>query len=114
MLAVEGGALATFTALDLLLFFVAFETVLVPMWFVIALWGDDRQPAGSRPPRLGGEAARRDAANRFVLYTALGSAVMLLGIAAGGVAGRHAPTWSSWPPAPARACPPTSRCSRPG
>ena len=39
-LAVEGGALATFLARDLLLFFVAFEVVLVPMWFVVAFWGD--------------------------------------------------------------------------
>jgi NADH-quinone oxidoreductase subunit M len=72
VLTVTGGAIATFTALDLLLFFIAFETVLIPMWFVIAVWGDDQQP--------GGEATRRDAANRFVLYTASGSAVMLLGI----------------------------------
>lgn len=72
VLTVTGGAIATFTALDLLLFFIAFETVLIPMWFVIAVWGDDHQS--------GGEATRRDAANRFVLYTATGSAVMLLGI----------------------------------
>ena len=72
VLVVTGGAIATFTALDLLLFFVAFETVLIPMWFVIALWGDDQQ--------AGGEVTRRDAANRFVLYTATGSAVMLLGL----------------------------------
>lgn len=87
VLAVEGGAMATFTSLDLLLFFVAFEIVLVPMWFVIALWGD----AGSRPglplsplstaaPGPAGAAARRDAAQRFILYTGLGSAVMLLGL----------------------------------
>ena len=69
LLVVQGGAVATFTALDLLVFFVAFEVVLVPMWFLVAVWGDDRDPA-----------ARRDAANRFVLYTAGGSAVMLLGI----------------------------------
>jgi NADH-quinone oxidoreductase subunit M len=83
VLVVTGGAIATFTALDLLLFFIAFETVLIPMWFVIAIWGDDRQPAvetGPSAPRPGGEAARRDAANRFILYTATGSAVMLLGI----------------------------------
>jgi NADH-quinone oxidoreductase subunit M len=83
ILAVEGGALATFTAQDLLLFFVAFEIVLVPMWFVVAFWGDDSRPAEHAPlsaPRPGGETARRDAANRFVLYTALGSAVMLLGL----------------------------------
>lgn len=83
VLAVTGGAIATFTALDLLLFFIAFEIVLIPMWFVIAVWGDDRQPEpveGEANGRLGGEPARRDAANRFILYTASGSAVMLLGI----------------------------------
>ena len=83
VLAVTGGAIATFTALDLFLFFIAFETVLIPMWFVIAVWGDDRQPELSLGPAaspLGGEPARRDAANRFILYTATGSAVMLLGI----------------------------------
>jgi NADH-quinone oxidoreductase subunit M len=82
-LAVEGGALATFSSMDLLLFFVAFEVVLVPMWFVVALWGDDTQIArtvGRSAPLPGGEQARRDAAMRFVLYTALGSAVMLLGL----------------------------------
>jgi NADH-quinone oxidoreductase subunit M len=82
-LAVEGGALAAFTARDLLLFFVAFEVVLVPMWFVVAFWGDDRQRAGYAPMTAAapaGEAARRDAAYRFVLYTALGSTVMLLGL----------------------------------
>ena len=61
--------LGTFVALDLLLFFVFFEVVLVPMWFVIALWGDDKVPGG-----------RLRAANVFILYTLLGSAVMLLGI----------------------------------
>jgi NADH-quinone oxidoreductase subunit M len=82
-LAVEGGALATFTAMDAILFFLAFEIVLVPMWFVIALWGDDKQPEVLQPPfppRPGGEAARRDAANRFILFTALGSALMLVGL----------------------------------
>lgn len=82
-LAVEGGALLTFTAQDAILFFLAFEIVLVPMWFVIALWGDDHSqpiPQPPFPPRPGGEAARRDAANRFILFTALGSAVMLLGL----------------------------------
>jgi NADH-quinone oxidoreductase subunit M len=69
LLIVEGGALATFTAADLVLFFVAFETVLVPMWAVIRWWGDPHDLAG-----------RRDAAIRFVLYTALGSAVMLAGL----------------------------------
>ena len=69
LLAVEGGALATFTAADLVLFFVAFEVVLVPMWAIIRNWGDPHDLPG-----------RRDAASRFVLYTAFGSVVMLLGI----------------------------------
>lgn len=69
LLAVEGGALATFTAADMVLFFIAFEIVLVPMWAIIRWWGDPHDVPG-----------RRDAAARFVLYTALGSAVMLLGI----------------------------------
>jgi NADH-quinone oxidoreductase subunit M len=82
-LVVEGGALLTFTSLDAILFFLAFEVVLIPMWFIIALWGDDHSPPIAQPPfppRAGGETARRDAANRFILFTALGSAVMLLGL----------------------------------
>lgn len=70
VLVVVGAADATFTALDLVLFLVAFEGVLIPMWFIVAVWGDASQ----------GEQVRRDAANRFVLYTATGSALMLLGI----------------------------------
>jgi NADH-quinone oxidoreductase subunit M len=69
VLAVEGGAIATFLALDLLLWFVAFEIVLVPMWAIIRFWGDDHD-----------RAARRDAAMRFVLFTAFGSTLLLLGI----------------------------------
>lgn len=83
VLAVVGAAMATFTALDLVVFFVAFEAVLLPMWFVIARWGDDALPATRRPlspVRPGGPAARRGAADRFVLFTVTGSALMLLGI----------------------------------
>ena len=53
--------LGTFLALDMLLFFVFFEVVLVPMWFVIAQWGDDKVPGG-----------RSRAANVFILFTLLG------------------------------------------
>jgi NADH-quinone oxidoreductase subunit M len=69
LLLLEVGMLGTFVALDMLLFFVFFEVVLVPMWFVIAQWGDDKIPGG-----------RVRAANVFILFTLLGSAVMLLGI----------------------------------
>ena len=63
-LLLEVGMLATFAVLDLILFFLAFEIVLIPMYFLIARWG-----SGQKVP----------AANRFILYTLLGSAVMLLG-----------------------------------
>ncbi|MFE7563881.1 NuoM family protein [Kitasatospora sp. NPDC057500] len=74
-LLLEVGMLATFAVLDLLLFFLAFEIVLIPMYFLIARWG-----SGAKVP----------AANRFILYTLLGSAVMLLGfLLIGGKAGTY-------------------------
>ncbi len=76
LLLVEAGAVGTFLARDLVLFFVAFETVLVPMWFLIDRWGDERRRRGVPDP----EAARSSAAARFVMYTVTGSAVMLLGL----------------------------------
>lgn len=68
VLLLETGVLGTFLALDLVLFFVLFELVLVPMWFVIADWGDPHDVAG-----------RRRAASTFLLMTVVGSAVMLAG-----------------------------------
>lgn len=65
LLVLESGTLATFAVLDLLLFFLAFETVLVPMYFLIARWGGEN---------------RTRAAWKFILYTLLGSVVMLLGL----------------------------------
>ncbi|QKV69030.1 NADH-quinone oxidoreductase subunit M [Streptomyces harbinensis] len=72
VLLLEGGTLATFAALDLVLFFLAFETVLIPMYFLIARWGG---------------ASREPAAWKFVLYTVTGSVVMLLGLLLIGVRG---------------------------
>jgi NADH-quinone oxidoreductase subunit M len=69
LLLVETGALATFTARDAVLFFLAFELVLVPMWVLISRYGDRHD-----------ERARADAGHRFVLYTAVGSTLMLVGI----------------------------------
>ena len=71
LLLIEFGALSTFWTRDLIVFFIAFEIVLVPMWVLIHRFGDDHDPA-----------ARRVAALRFVLYTALGSSIMLAGILA--------------------------------
>lgn len=64
LLLLQVGMVGTFVALDLILFFIFFEVVLAPMWFLIAFWGS-------------GE--RRRAANTFILYTVLGSVVMLVG-----------------------------------
>ncbi|NEA36221.1 NADH-quinone oxidoreductase subunit M [Streptomyces sp. SID13031] len=68
LLVIETGVIGTFSAADLVLFFVFFEIVLIPMWLVIDIWGDDHDPAG-----------RRRAATTFVLMTVFGSALMLLG-----------------------------------
>ncbi|WP_179888990.1 NADH-quinone oxidoreductase subunit M [Streptomyces sp. G9] len=65
VLVLESGTLATFAVLDLLLFFLAFEMVLIPMYFLIARWGGNQRQA---------------AAWKFILYTLLGSVVMLLGL----------------------------------
>ena len=69
LLLVVGGALATFTARDIVLFFLAFELVLIPMWVLIRRFGDPHHPG-----------ARAEAGHRFVLYTAVGSTLMLVGI----------------------------------
>ena len=67
MLVLEGGCLGSFLSLDLFLFFVFFEIVLVPMYFLIAGWGQSR---------------RRYAAIKFFLYTLTGSAFLFVGILA--------------------------------
>jgi NADH-quinone oxidoreductase subunit M len=67
LLLLEAGCMGTFLALDLFLFFVMFEIVLAPMYFLIAGWG---------------YANRRYAAIKFFLYTMFGSAFMLVGLVA--------------------------------
>lgn len=56
-----------FLALDYFLFFIFFEVSLVPMYFIIGIWGGER---------------REYAAIKFFIYTLLGSAIMLVGILA--------------------------------
>ncbi|MGW8379223.1 NADH-quinone oxidoreductase subunit M [Streptomyces sp. ODS28] len=73
LLVLESGTLATFAVLDLVLFFLAFEMVLIPMYFLIARWG---QPDADGQ----GDSNRQAAAWKFILYTLLGSVVMLLGL----------------------------------
>jgi NADH-quinone oxidoreductase subunit M len=65
MLGLETAVLGTFLSLDLILFYVFWETVLIPMAFLIAIWGGPN---------------RRYAAIKFFLYTMAASVVMLVAI----------------------------------
>jgi NADH-quinone oxidoreductase subunit M len=64
-LLLQTAMLGVFMSLDFLLFFVFWESVLVPMYFIIAIWGGPR---------------RSYAAIKFMIYTLIGSVLMLLGI----------------------------------
>ncbi len=66
-LVMETGLLGFFSTMDLLLFYVFFEIALVPMYFIIGLWGHER---------------RVEAALKFFLYTRVGSLAVLLSILA--------------------------------
>ena len=67
LLLLQVGMLGVFCALDMFLFYVFWEVMLVPMYFLIGIWGGAR---------------RLYAAIKFFLYTLVGSVVMLLGILA--------------------------------
>ena len=67
LLLLQAGMLGVFCALDMFLFYVFWEVMLVPMYFLIGIWGGER---------------RLYAAIKFFLYTLAGSVVMLLGILA--------------------------------
>jgi NADH-quinone oxidoreductase subunit M len=67
ILLLETGMAGTFIAFDLVLFFIFWELVLVPMYFLIGIWGS---------------ANREYAAIKFFLYTLFGSVFMLLGFLA--------------------------------
>jgi NADH-quinone oxidoreductase subunit M len=63
MLVLQTGMSGTFIAQDLILFFVFFEVVLLPMYFMIGVWGGEQ---------------RQYASLKFFLYTMFGSALMLV------------------------------------
>jgi len=67
LLLLEAGVMGSFLSLDLFVFFIFFEIVLVPMYFLIGGWGYDD---------------RRYAALKFFLFTMFGSAFMFVGIVA--------------------------------
>ena len=63
ILILETGMVGTFVAQDLILFFVFFEVVLLPMYFMIGVWGGEQ---------------RQYASIKFFLYTLFGSALMIV------------------------------------
>jgi NADH-quinone oxidoreductase subunit M len=65
LLALETGVLGVFAAVDLILFYIFWEAMLVPMYFLIGRWGGER---------------RIYATLKFFLYTMAGSALMLVAI----------------------------------
>jgi len=65
MLILETGMLGVFCSLDLLLFYVFFEFTLVPLFFLIGIWGGPR---------------KRYAANKFFIYTLTGGALTFAGV----------------------------------
>ena len=67
LLLLQTGMLGVFVALDFFLFYVFWEVMLVPMYFLIGIWGGPR---------------KLYAAIKFFLYTLVGSVLMLLGILA--------------------------------
>ena len=67
LLLLQTGMIGVFASLDFFLFYVFWEVMLVPMYFLIGVWGSDR---------------RLYAAIKFFLYTLAGSVVMLLAILA--------------------------------
>ena len=65
MLVLECGMLGVFCAVDLLLFYVCFEFTLVPLFFIIGIWGGPQ---------------RRKAAYKFFIYTLTGSVLTFAGV----------------------------------
>ena len=65
LLTLETGMIGVFCALDLVLFYVFWEVMLIPMYFLIGIWGGER---------------RVYAAVKFILYTMAGSLLMLVAI----------------------------------
>src|SRR5258708_19826356 len=67
MLVLTTGMIGVFVALDLFLFYVMWEVMLIPMYFIIGVWGGER---------------RLYAAIKFFIYTFFGSLLMLVAILA--------------------------------
>jgi len=67
----EGSIIGVFTALNLILFYIFFELILLPMFFFIGVWGEPGNPRW-----------RKYAAMKFIIFTVVGSTLTLLGFLA--------------------------------
>jgi len=79
VLALETGMLGVFVSLDLFLFYIFWDAMLIPMYFLIGIWGYDQ---------------RVYAAVKFILYTMAGSVLMLIAII--GLAVIHSQATGQW------------------
>jgi NADH-quinone oxidoreductase subunit M len=77
LMVLEAGMIGVFLAFDIVLFYVFFELTLVPLFFLIGIWGGPQ---------------RQYAARKFFVYTLAGSLFTLLG-----VLGMAVTTWPGWP-----------------
>ncbi|KAA0918063.1 NADH-quinone oxidoreductase subunit M [Dietzia sp. ANT_WB102] len=80
MLATQGLALVAFTSLDVLLFYVAFEAMLIPLYFLIGAFGNSDPGGRAAGDRGTGGVDRARAAVRFLIYNLLGGLVMLAAV----------------------------------
>ena len=79
MLVLEGAMIGTFTSLDTFLFYLYWELVLIPMYFLIGIWGGER---------------RIYATVKFFIYTVVGSLLMLVALI--GLYGAHHEATGTW------------------
>ncbi|MDY6764077.1 MAG: NADH-quinone oxidoreductase subunit M [Halobacteria archaeon] len=87
MLFLEGALIGVFVTLDFLAFYVFWEGVLIPMYFLIAVWGTDEGDDRMYPSILGkiAKGSHRDsryAAIKFFVYTNIASLIMFIGVVA--------------------------------
>ena len=78
LLVLTTGMLGVFMALDLFLFYVMWEVMIVPMYFIVGIWGGER---------------RIYASLKFFIYTMIGSLLMLVGIIYLGLEARNTTTF---------------------
>nr|AVV66185.1 NADH dehydrogenase subunit 4 [Asarum epigynum] len=79
MLAMYSGQIGSFSSRDLLLFFIMWELELIPVYLLLSMWGGKK---------------RLYSATKFILYTAVGSIFLLIGVPGMGLYGSNEPTFN--------------------